>query len=84
MNKWKEENNALQLSLKFKDFLSAWAFMTEVALISEKMNHHPSWSNNYNFVHISLSTHDEGDIVTDKDIKLAEKISHIYRKYHDG
>ncbi len=81
---WKEENNTLQASLRFPDFATAWAFMTEVAFLAEKMNHHPSWSNTYNFVHITLCTHDEGDIVTEKDIKMAEKISFIYRKYHDG
>ena len=61
--------------------MEAFAFMTEVAIHAEKQNHHPDWSNVYNQVHISLSTHDAGNIVTDKDHKLAEMISTVYKKY---
>ncbi|MBK8515442.1 MAG: 4a-hydroxytetrahydrobiopterin dehydratase [Saprospiraceae bacterium] len=78
---WKEENNALRYTFTFGDFITAWAFMTEVAIVSEKMNHHPTWSNTYNKVHISLSTHDAGNVVTDKDHKLASKIRALYSKY---
>ncbi len=78
---WIEKNNSLQISLKFKDFITTWAFMTEVAITAEKMNHHPSWSNTYNTVDITLSTHDAGNIITEKDNKLAEKITMIYEKY---
>lgn len=78
---WKEENNRLSLRLKFSNFTEAWAFMTEVALAAEKMNHHPEWQNTYNNVTISLYTHDAGDIVTEKDRTLAEKIEKIYKKY---
>lgn len=74
---WKEENNQLTQTFEFKDFIDAFAFMTRVALIAEKMNHHPNWSNVYNKVTISLNTHDAGDIVTDKDHKLAEKIDKL-------
>ncbi len=77
---WKEENNALKASFKFDDFVGAFGFMTQVAIHAEKMNHHPDWQNVYNTVNITLSTHDEGDVVTDKDRKLAEKISEIYDK----
>jgi 4a-hydroxytetrahydrobiopterin dehydratase len=48
--------------------------MTKVAIVAEKMNHHPNWSNVYNTVEISLSTHDAGDIVTEKDYELAKAI----------
>jgi len=78
---WKEENNQLQATFKFKDFAEAFSFMTEVAFHAEKQNHHPNWSNVWNTVEINLSTHDAGNIVTEKDNKLAETISSIYKKY---
>ncbi|MCL4143127.1 UNVERIFIED_CONTAM: hypothetical protein GTU68_019946 [Idotea baltica] len=54
--------------------------MTEVALIAEKRNHHPEWSNIYNQVHITLRTHEEDDKVTDQDRELAQVITDIYKK----
>jgi len=51
--------------------------MTRVALLAEKMDHHPKWTNVYNIVDIWLCTHDAGDIVTQKDIKLAEEIDSL-------
>jgi 4a-hydroxytetrahydrobiopterin dehydratase len=74
---WKHENNRLARTFKFKDFGEAFGFMTRVALQAEKMNHHPTWTNTWNTVHIELSTHDAGDVVTDKDRKLAEEIDLI-------
>ena len=74
---WKEENNYLKKSFKFKDFIEAFSFMTKVALIAEKRNHHPRWSNVYNEVEIMLNTHDKGDIVTDKDRQLAAEIDKL-------
>jgi len=74
---WKEENNALYKKFEFKNFSEAFAFMTRVALEAEKMYHHPKWTNVYNQLEIWLNTHDAGDIVTDKDRKLAEKIDKI-------
>lgn len=71
---WQEKENRLYRKFAFKDFSEAFAFMTRVALIAEKMNHHPVWMNVWNTVEIWLSTHDAGDVVTDKDRKLAEKI----------
>jgi 4a-hydroxytetrahydrobiopterin dehydratase len=71
---WKEENNALHRTFEFKDFSEAFAFMTRVALAAEKMNHHPEWSNVWNKVSIKLNTHDAGNIITDKDRKLAAEI----------
>jgi 4a-hydroxytetrahydrobiopterin dehydratase len=75
---WKEEDNKLQKTFQFKDFPAAFAFMTRVAFIAEKMNHHPEWTNVWNRVAIILSTHDAGNIVTDKDRKLAEAIDKVY------
>lgn len=74
---WTEENNQLKKTFTFKNFIEAFSFMTRVALVAEKMNHHPSWTNVYNRVEISLNTHDAGDIVTDKDRKLAEAIEKL-------
>ncbi|HLI92231.1 MAG TPA: 4a-hydroxytetrahydrobiopterin dehydratase [Puia sp.] len=71
---WEEKNNTLYRKFQFRNFSEAFSFMTRVALEAEKMDHHPNWSNVYNTVEISLSTHDAGDIVTDKDRKLAKKI----------
>jgi len=74
---WKEKDNSLHKQFKFKDFSEAFAFMTRVALAAEKMDHHPKWTNTYNQLDIWLSTHDAGDIVTEKDRKLAEKIDSL-------
>lgn len=74
---WQEKNNALYRKFEFKDFSEAFAFMTRVALAAEKMDHHPDWSNVYNKVEISLSTHSAGDVVTEKDRKLAKKIDEL-------
>ncbi len=61
----------------FKDFVTAWAFMSQVALLAEKTDHHPDWSNVYNRVTIRLNTHDAGNKITDKDRKLAALIDMI-------
>ena len=75
---WEEKNNKLQKTFTFKDFVQAFSFMTRIAFIAEKMNHHPEWTNVWNKVSISLSTHDAGDVVTDKDRKLAEAIDKVF------
>ena len=74
---WTEKDNKLTRIFKFKNFVDAFAFMTKVGLIAEKMDHHPNWSNVYNTVEISLCTHDAGNTVTDKDRKLAEAIDKL-------
>lgn len=74
---WIEENDRLTKTFKFKDFTEAFGFMTKVALLAEKVDHHPFWTNVYNVVSIELSTHDAGDIVTDKDRKLAKAIDQL-------
>jgi 4a-hydroxytetrahydrobiopterin dehydratase len=77
MQNWKEENNRLSKTFIFKDFCEAFAFMTRVAFIAEKHNHHPDWTNIYNRVEINLNTHDAGGIVTEKDRELAKLIDTI-------
>jgi 4a-hydroxytetrahydrobiopterin dehydratase len=74
---WQEKEKTLYKKFKFKNFSEAFAFMTRVALEAEKMDHHPTWTNTYDQVEIWLSTHDAGDIVTEKDRKLAGKIDSI-------
>ena len=75
---WKEENNQLKRSFEFKNFVEAFAFMTKVAFLVEKMNHHPNWSNTYNKVEITLFTHDAKDTITAKDRILANEIDVVY------
>ena len=74
---WIEENNQLKRSFLFKDFSEAFGFICRVALLAEQHNHHPFWSNVYNKVEISLSTHDAGNLVTEKDHKLAQAIDKL-------
>lgn len=71
---WKEENNKLTQTFEFKDFTEAFAFMTRVAFLAEAHGHHPNWSNVYNKVQIELTTHDQGNTITEKDRKLAGAI----------
>jgi 4a-hydroxytetrahydrobiopterin dehydratase len=71
---WSEKDNSLYRKFEFKDFSEAFGFMSRVALIAEKMDHHPKWTNVWNTVEIWLSTHSAGSIVTDKDKKLAAAI----------
>jgi 4a-hydroxytetrahydrobiopterin dehydratase len=71
---WTEANNHLHRNFKFKDFSQAFAFMTRVAILAEKHNHHPTWTNTYNTLDIYLSTHDAGNTVTEKDLALAKAI----------
>lgn len=78
---WKEEDNMLKAIFQFKDFSQAFAFMTEVAMLAEKQNHHPTWSNVWNRVDIHLTTHDAGDTVTEKDRKLAAAIERVWARY---
>jgi 4a-hydroxytetrahydrobiopterin dehydratase len=74
---WTEENNVLKKTFVFKDFTEAFGFMAKVAIVAEKMNHHPNWTNVYNKVSFELSTHDAGNVVTDKDRKLASAIDQL-------
>jgi 4a-hydroxytetrahydrobiopterin dehydratase len=69
-----KDGKSIHQSFKFKTFVEAWSFMTHVALLAEKADHHPDWSNSYNKVEISLSTHDAGG-VTKRDIALAQAIT---------
>ena len=78
---WQEEDNKLKRSFTFRNFKEAFAFMTEVAEVAEKIDHHPWWANVYNKVDIELYTHDAGNTVTIRDHRLAEAIDIIAAKY---
>lgn len=75
---WSNKENKLYRLFTFSDFSEAFAFICRVALEAEKMNHHPKIINSYNRVELWLSTHDAGDIVTEKDHTLAAKIDSFY------
>ena len=70
---WRLDEGKLHRELKFGDFSTAFAFMTRIALVAERMNHHPEWFNVYGTVRVWLTTHDAGGI-TSKDIALAREI----------
>lgn len=74
---WTETNNSLQRTFTFKDFSEAFAFMTRVALLAEKHDHHPEWNTVWNKVEITLRTHSAGNVVTEKDRKLAAAIDKL-------
>ena len=78
---WSEAagRDAITRSLKFRDFAEAFGFMAEIALVAEKADHHPEWSNVYNRVDILLATHESGG-VTERDVKLAEAIDRAAAK----
>ena len=71
---WTFQNNGIEKDFEFRDFVAAFSFMTRIAMLAEKQNHHPEWSNVYNKVHVRLSTHDAGGL-TDKDFQLADAIN---------
>jgi 4a-hydroxytetrahydrobiopterin dehydratase len=75
-----EGREAISKGFKFRDFREAFAFMTQVALVAEKMNHHPEWSNVYRSVDVTLSTHDVGGL-SRLDLDLATAIDKIAGRY---
>ena len=79
---FRELDNTLQLRLQFVDFVAAFDFMTEVAALAESHQHHPEWRNVYNLVEIALTTHDAGNVVTEKDRALAQAIEQLPTAKH--
>jgi 4a-hydroxytetrahydrobiopterin dehydratase len=80
MERFIEQENKLKALYTFKDFSEAWAFVTQVAKLSEEANHHPDIQISYNRVELTLTTHDAGNTVTQKDIALARQIEAINTK----
>lgn len=74
---WSAENDRLCREFVFKNFIEAFGFMSQVALLAEVRNHHPNWSNVYNRVNIELTTHDAGNTITERDIELAQAINEM-------
>jgi len=72
--RWELQAGKLHRQFKFKSFVEAWGFMSRVALLAEKMNHHPEWFNVYSTVRIDLSTHEVGGL-SNFDVELATKIN---------
>lgn len=70
---WTVKDESLFKKFEFDNFVQAFGFMSKVAILAEKQNHHPNWSNVYNTVEIHLFTHDE-NAITDKDFALAKAI----------
>ena len=68
-----KEGKAIERTLRFKDFNEAWGFMNRVALLAERMDHHPDWSNVWNTVVIQLASHDSGGL-TKRDVRMATAI----------
>ena len=77
MNGWEERADGLHKQFVFADFVAAFAFITRVALVAERMGHHPNWSNSYNTVTITLHTHDAQGRVTELDHRLARAIDKV-------
>ncbi len=75
---WSLKQKKLTREFKFKDFTQAFAFMKQVAKIADTLNHHPEWSNVYNKVTISLTTHDAGGISA-KDVHFAKKVDALWQ-----
>lgn len=78
MTNWKNQNNTLQKTFEFADFQAAVEFMNQVAAIAQRMNHHPQIQNMYNKVTLHLSTHDAGDVVTEKDKAFAAEVDELF------
>ena len=74
---WNEIDGRLEREFVFGDFTEAFAFMTRVAFVAERLGHHPDWSNVYNRVSITLTTHDAGNVVTDNDRAMAAAIDEL-------
>ena len=76
---WEEIDNELVRKFEFKNFVEAFGFITKIAILAEKANHHPWWSNVYNQVEIRLTTHDAGNTITEQDRNLANKIDSLLK-----
>lgn len=80
-NFFEQKDTQLEAVFIFSNFKTAFKFMTEVAEAAEEINHHPDWKNSYNKVEIILRTHDAGNILTEKDFLLAQRIEQITQNY---
>lgn len=81
MNNWVISSSRLEKTYKFANFEAAMLFMQQAAVIISALDHHPTWANTYNRIHVSLSTHDAGNTVTEKDWELARALDDLYQNY---
>lgn len=77
---WIQEEKTIAKNFVFENFMDAFAFMTQVALFAEKSDHHPEWTNVYNRVSVTLTSHDAGTI-TKRDVRLAHHMDEVYKKW---
>ena len=82
MNNWVISSGRLEKTYKFANFEAAMLFMQQAAVTIIALDHHPTWANTYNRIHVSLSTHDAGNTVTEKDWELARAMDALYQKEH--
>lgn len=80
LENWKEENNCLVKTFEFQTFENAIDFINRCSKFISEMDHHPTWKNIYNSVSVELTTHDQGNVVTEKDIELAKKMDEIFKE----
>jgi 4a-hydroxytetrahydrobiopterin dehydratase len=76
---WETKDGKLHRRFNFKDFIEAFAFLSKVALISERINHHPEIRSMYNVVDLYLYTEDQEDTITEKDRHLADRIDQVFK-----
>ena len=79
LKRWQQEDDCLVREFEFDNFIAAFAFMSRVAIRAKKIDHHPDWSNSYNKVRISLTSHDTGGL-TARDLALADAIDQEFSK----
>ncbi len=80
---WKEIDNSLQKTFMFPSFIQALTWMLETSFVIEELGHHPEWKNIENKIYVVLRTHDEGNIVTEKDRQLASALDQAYETFAD-
>jgi 4a-hydroxytetrahydrobiopterin dehydratase len=78
MTNWTESANSLEKTFKFETFEAAMLFMQQAAIKISELDHHPTWTNTYNQIHVVLQTHDAGNSVTEKDWALAHTLDALY------
>jgi 4a-hydroxytetrahydrobiopterin dehydratase len=83
LGNWQVQGGKLRRTYRFRDFVEAWGFMSEAALIVQQMDHHPEWSNVYHTVVVELVTHDAGGI-TARDVELARRIEALAGRRHSA
>lgn len=82
MNDWLTTENCLERTYTFANFESAMLFMQQAAIKISELDHHPTWTNTYNRIHVLLQTHDAGNQVTKKDLALAKELDELFQNFN--